>query len=583
MALVRRAARDGDYSLGRRAVGAWAGLAVVLLLAFTAFVSRLAEDAVRSEAEGRLQTTARLTAQIAEEQSSRFGEVAEAYAQRLRTIPAPERARLPPAAAATVSDVLAALRAEARGIDAVTLTDRLGRVVASQPPGRPAAGADLSGRDWFRGLQASGGRYLSRADMLPGASGPATTLAVPVTGPDGRVTGVLAATAVNRFQGLADAADEGVVLTLTDQSGVVVGRTGRAPDRLVTRARDPLVAAALSGRSGVRMRDVDGRPTVSGFAPVRSTGWTVVADESAARAFEDVTRLRATLLAGAAVVAFLLLWLFPLLALRLGQARERIVVSERFQADLLPSDLPPGVVTHYVPSEKRMLLGGDFLDAIRTPDGGLALLVGDVCGHGPRAAALAARLRASWRTLATAGSPLERLDVLDRIVVSDRPDEDLFATIVVAHVDAAGETLRWALAGHPPLLLDAGAGVEALDDEGRGPALGLVTGVPWPVATRELPTAWTLVLYTDGLIEARRGAQGERLEVYGLQALAEAAREDDRISPATLVGAVTRFAESHGGELDDDLAIVVVDESSTRLAGADDGLRARGGQSNLAG
>ena len=564
MAPFEPAARRGEGTGRRRALGAWIGLGLVLLLAFTAFVLRLAESAVRSEAEDRVRTTAELTARLAGEQSLRFGEVAQAYAQRLRSVPAPERARLPVADRARVRRALAALREETQGVDAVAFTDALGRVVATAPADRPAVGTDLSGRDWYAGLGPGAGPYLSRADIPPGGRGPATTLAVPVIGPKRRRTGVLSATAINRFQGLTDATGDDIVLTLTDQAGTVVGRTDRPPARLVSRAGDPLTAAALRGGTGVRVRDVDGRPTVSGYAPVPGTGWTVVADVPATRAFEDVTRLRVTLLIGAAVVAFLLLWLVPLLALRLGRARERIVVSERFQADLLPGDLPEGVAIHYVASEKRMLLGGDFLDAVRTPDGGLALLVGDVCGHGPRAAALAARLRASWRTLATAGTPLERLDVLDRILVSERPDEDLFATVVVAHVDAAGETLRWALAGHPPALLDVDGRVEVLDDAGRGPALGLVSGIPWPVAERELPSRWTLVLFSDGLIEARGQAGGERLELLGLQALVEAARGADRVAPEALLGSVARLAGADGGNLADDVALVVVDETSTR-------------------
>lgn len=562
MARSRRGASLGAGGGRRRAIALSAGIGLLLGLIFTAWVLRLTEDAVRSEAEGRVRTTAELTARVVGERSARFAEVSEAYARRLRGLPAPRRARLPAADLTRVEDVLGAMRAEVRGIDAVAFTDALGRVVAADPSARAAPRTDLSGRDWFARRPSRDAAYLSRADLLPGGAGPATTLAVPVLGRGGRRVGMLATTAVNRFQGLADAAGADVAITLTDQAGTVVGRTGRPPRRLVTRAGDPLVAAALRGASGVRVRDVDGRPTVSGYAPVRRTGWTVVADVPAARAFADVTRLRAMLLAGAAVVAFLLIWLLPLLALRLGRARERIGVSERFQADLLPADLPAGVVTHYVASEKRMLLGGDFLDAVRTPDGGLAVLVGDVCGHGPRAAALAARVRASWRTLALAGSPLERLDVLDRIVVSERPDEDLFATVVVAHVDAEGETLRWALAGHPPALLDTGYGVEALGDEGRGPALGLIGGIPWPVGVRELPEHWTLVLFTDGLIEARGLAGGERLELLGLQALVESSRGTDGISPAALVRAVARIGDGRG--LEDDLALLVVDGSSTR-------------------
>ena len=544
-----------------------------MLLAFTTFVLRLAEDAVRTEAEDRVRTTAVLNARLVAEQSQRFAEVTEAYAQRLRGLPAPRRARLPTAAEARIQGVLRALRSEAAGVDEATFTDPLGRIVAVDPPG-PRVGADLSGTDWYAGLTAGRTRYLSRAGAGP--AGPTTALAIAVAAPGGARVGTLVATTVNRAQGLADAAGADVLLTVTDQAGTVVGRTGRPPAGLVTRAQDVLVAEALAGRSGVRVREIDGRPTVSGYAPVPRTGWAVLADVPATRAFADVTRLRVTLLAGAAVVAFLLLWLVPLLALRLGRAREQVLVSERFQTDLLPADLPAGVVTHYVASEKRMLLGGDFLDAVRTPDGGLAVLVGDVCGHGPRAAALAARLRASWRTLATAGAPLERLDVLERIVMSERPDEDLFATVVVAHIDADATTLRWALAGHPPALLDADGVVKPLEGDGRGPALGLVGGIGWPVAERALPERWTLVLFSDGLIEAHDGPRGARLELEGLQRLVESARGPHGISSDALVAAVARVADAGGRGLDDDLALLVVDSSSMGRQHSDTGVRGVG-------
>ncbi|MGI8623862.1 MAG: hypothetical protein ACR2NB_10375 [Solirubrobacteraceae bacterium] len=78
MARIWRAARRGEGTARRRAIGAWVGLGLVLLLAFTAFVLRMAESAVRSEAEDRVRTTAELTARLAGEQSLRFGEVVQA-------------------------------------------------------------------------------------------------------------------------------------------------------------------------------------------------------------------------------------------------------------------------------------------------------------------------------------------------------------------------------------------------------------------------------------------------------------------------------------------------------------------------
>ncbi len=540
-------------------VAALSGLA--LLTVFTVFVLNLAENAVRREAEGRVRSTAELSARLVGEQSLRFGEVVSAYAGRLQGLPAPQRARLPPADRRRLVTTLVALRRDVDGISSVAYTDTLGRLVAADPPSSLPAGTDLSGRDWFAGVQRRS-PYLSRVYLSGGAQPRRVAVeAILVRDAAGRPIGILTATASRRTQRFTDAYGSQVnaTVTVTDQAGVVVGATGDAAERLVSLAQNPLVAQARRGRSGVHLGNVDGRRTVSGFAPVPGTGWTVLAQVPASEAFADVPRLRLTLLAGTGVVAFLLLWMVPLLASRLGHARDALGVSTAFQQDLLPSHMPPGVRSLYRASERRMLLGGDFIDALRTPDGGVAILVGDVCGHGPRAAALGASLRAGWRTLASAGVGIDRLDLLDLLVEGERRDVDIFATVACAWVSPDGRTLRYAIAGHPPPLLLSPAGVETLEGP-RGAALGLGARTPRPVGERELPLGWALALYTDGLIEARLVADGDRLGVAGLAdwALDAAGRAD----PRRLVQAVTQMVESSRGGLEDDVALVVVDAGS---------------------
>jgi serine phosphatase RsbU (regulator of sigma subunit) len=61
------------------------------------------------------------------------------------------------------------------------------------------------------------------------------------------------------------------------------------------------------------------------------------------------------------------------------------------------------IASSYLPGRRRSLLGGDFYDAVETPDGSLHLLVGDVAGHGPDEAALGAGLRIAWRALTLSG------------------------------------------------------------------------------------------------------------------------------------------------------------------------------------
>ncbi len=540
-------------------VAVFSGL--ILLILFTVFVLRLAENAVRREAEGRVRSTAELSARLVGEQSLRFGEVVSAYATRLDDLPAPVRASLAPAAQQTLVAALSDLQNQVEGISSAAFTDHLGRLVAAVPPSSLPAGTDLSGRDWFRGVQ---GRspYLSRAFLTDGQPPRKVTVeAVKVTDRNGRFIGILTATETRRTQTFTDSygSDVEAVVTVTDQAGVVVGATGNTVERLVSRAADPLVAGALRGRSGVELSTVGGRRTVRGYAPVAGTGWTVTAEVPASQAFADVPRLRLTLLLGSGLVAFLLFWMVPLLTARLGRARDALDVSEAFQRDLLPSQMPVGVHSLYRASEKRMLLGGDFIDAVRTPDGGMAVLVGDVCGHGPRAAALGASLRAGWRTLATAGVGVDRLDLLDALVEGERRDEDLFATVACAAVSPDGRTLRYAIAGHPPPLLLLPDGVQPLEGP-RGAALGLGAAARRPVGERELPPGWALVLYTDGLIEARPEAGGERLGVSGLAAWAT--DPQGRASSERLVNAVARLADESPDGLEDDLAFVVVDARS---------------------
>ena len=122
------------------------------------------------------------------------------------------------------------------------------------------------------------------------------------------------------------------------------------------------------------------------------------------------------------------------------------------------------VATFYRPGEGRMLLGGDFIDAVTRPNGSVAAVIGDVTGHGPDAAALGASLRAAWRALALRGASLQaNMKTLNSLTLdeSDRAEQGelglgLLATVCAVEIDAAGRRARFVNAGHPmPLLLGA--------------------------------------------------------------------------------------------------------------------------------
>src|SRR5262249_50554224 len=128
----------------------------------------------------------------------------------------------------------------------------------------------------------------------------------------------------------------------------------------------------------------------------------------------------------------------------------------------------------------------------------------------------------------------------------------VFTTLCMATIAPDRETLTLRLAGHPAPLLVAGEDVRALDGLPADPPLGVVEDATWRAREHSLPERWSLLLYTDGLVEGRTGDGPERLGDAGLSAMVRAAGSDD---PAALVAALVERAEDlNGGPLLDDVA-----------------------------
>ena len=247
---------------------------------------------------------------------------------------------------------------------------------------------------------------------------------------------------------------------------------------------------------------------------------------------------------------------------QLVEAQAQAELSRRLQSGLLPSlSLPDPALelrTRYLPGHERALLGADFYDALQLPDGTAALLIGDVAGHGPVEAAVGVALRAAWRALVLTGhSPGDLLDGLDKVLARDRQSEEMFATVCCCWVSPGHDRITVALAGHPPPLLARAGRVEILEVPG-GPALGIYDQpYPWPAGVLEVAGPWTLLCYTDGLVEGRR-APGS-VDRFGIEALVEAAagllgREAglDQVLDRLL----DLVQEANGGDLSDDVAIL---------------------------
>lgn len=238
---------------------------------------------------------------------------------------------------------------------------------------------------------------------------------------------------------------------------------------------------------------------------------------------------------------------------------ERIEVAATLQQAMLTS-LPRAdritMAARYRPASAHEHVGGDWYDAVPLPSGGTALAIGDVVGHDIRAAAMMGQLRSMLRTLTWAldDVPSTSLTRLDQAMAD--LEVDALATALLVRVDPPGDDgsdhrVRWSNAGHPPpLLVDADGNATWLDSVGD---LMLGVAPEWSRTDGEVAVApgSTLVLVTDGLVEARHLP----LDV-GMAAVAAAVTRHHRLGVDDLVDVL--LADVLPGALQDDVAVLVV-------------------------
>lgn len=246
------------------------------------------------------------------------------------------------------------------------------------------------------------------------------------------------------------------------------------------------------------------------------------------------------------------------IALR-AKAEDAMALARTLQETLLPPVLPEvsglELAAHYTAAGGGTGLVGDFYDLFESVDGRWRLLIGDVCGHGIEAAKLATIARWSVRATTTRGvSPAMSLLELHEVLVR-RPDaDDRFLTAQLAELDIGADRVGVTLAGagHPPALVRRADGTVTEVGLGGRP-IGIVEDALVATDTITLERGDLVVFYSDGLTEARQGAEclgGD--EVAGI--VANAGDEPAKVA-ADLVTAARRAS---GGHLSDDLAIVVI-------------------------
>lgn len=230
-------------------------------------------------------------------------------------------------------------------------------------------------------------------------------------------------------------------------------------------------------------------------------------------------------------------------------------IAETFQQALLMTPPPiPGVDVGvcYRAATEAARVGGDFYDLVSLGPNRLMVMVGDVCGKGLAAAAESAVVRYMLRAYAQEEPPGQALARLNATVLNQLPGQP-FVTLVVAYIDVARHMIEYAVAGHPRPIALSGRSEFPLPWEGGVP-VGIFRGAVFPTNRVVLPEDSCVVLYTDGLIEARR----ER-KLFGEARLLEAVREGLGLGASELSEHLLETVRDYsGGVLADDCAVVVV-------------------------
>ncbi len=234
----------------------------------------------------------------------------------------------------------------------------------------------------------------------------------------------------------------------------------------------------------------------------------------------------------------------------------RTQMARTLQRSLLPESLPlierVSLSSAYHPVGEGNDVGGDFYDVFTTPLG-CWLVVGDVCGKGPEAAAVTALVRHSIRAFAfVRASPAQVLGAVNEVMLGHALAQR-FATVVVVRLDLTSKRARAvvAAAGHPPPVVLARNG-SSLCPSMQGMMLGVRSGSNVLDFELELEQGSTLVLYTDGLLDA-----GAPLRGLTSQQLCSLLADQAGTGPTAIVQRLEQLALASGaGRLRDDVAIV---------------------------
>jgi serine phosphatase RsbU (regulator of sigma subunit) len=238
-------------------------------------------------------------------------------------------------------------------------------------------------------------------------------------------------------------------------------------------------------------------------------------------------------------------------------------VASTLQRRLLPTEIPNvapfDVGIGYWPAGEGIEVGGDFYDVFERREGQLVVVVGDVSGKGPEAAAFVGAIRHIIRTLAASNDqPVDVLSQLNDSLLEEMMSDDRFCTVCIAMCDAGlndSAQMRIACAGHPSPYVVRSRG-EIREATAKGTLLGVIHRVAFEECSTSLDPGDTLVMYTDGLYERPGRSPDAWRDVPSLLLGSEVLTAND------IVERIANEMDAFSGILMDDTALIVIRNAS---------------------
>lgn len=247
---------------------------------------------------------------------------------------------------------------------------------------------------------------------------------------------------------------------------------------------------------------------------------------------------------------------------RLLSLQKELEIARQIQSSILPREAPRvaglDIAAQYVP---MAAVAGDFYDFLALDEKRIGILVADVTGHGVPAALIASMLKTALAAqFVHAADPARVLAGLNRALCGKF--EEHFVTAAYVFLDSEKQILRYAGAGHPPLMFGSVDGKQTAfrEIDSNGLLLGLSESAAYSAVELPFRPGDRCILYTDGMLEARNGAQEE----FGLSRFLGFVEKQAHLAAAQLVNAslaeLTRWSgKGESGPREDDITIIAVD------------------------